>query len=73
MIFSIFDILYFKVTAFGIAEALDYLYFLRVKLNSWVSNDVVCFTFDALVCPVVVETPRDSSPGGYTSSPVREA
>ena len=44
------------------AAVLDYLYFLMVALNSWVSNYVECFTFEALVCPVVVDPPRDSPP-----------
>ena len=40
---------------------------------SLVGNDVACFTFEAIVCHVVVDVPRDLSPGGYTSPPVREA
>ena len=71
--FSISAIISFKVTAYDSADALASLSFLRVSLNYWVSNDVGCVTFDALVCPVSVDTPRDSSPCGYTLSPVREA
>ena len=41
------------------AAVLDYLYFLMVALNSWVSNYVECFNFEALVCPVVVDPTRD--------------
>ena len=73
IIFSISSILNFKVTASASAAALDYISFLRLAFNYWVSNDVSCFTFDALVCPVEVETLRESSPGGYALSPVREA
>ena len=53
IVLSISDILNFKVTASNSAAALDYIYFLRVALNYWVSNELSCFTFDALVCPVV--------------------
>ena len=44
----------------------------RVALKYWVSNYVAYFTVDTLVCPVVVESPRDSYPGGYTPQPVKE-
>ena len=37
------------------------------------SNDVACFNFDVLVCPIVVEAERDIYPGGYKSLPVIEA
>ena len=37
-VLSIYDILNFKVTASNSAAALDYIYFLRVALNYWVSN-----------------------------------
>ena len=63
----------FKATASTINSVLDYLSFLRVALNSWVSNYVDCFTFEAVVCPVAVDIPRDSPPGRYTLPLVREA
>ena len=66
IVFSIYAITTFKITAYTSADALDSISFLRVKFNSSVSIDVSCFTIDALVCPVEVETTRDSSPGGYT-------
>ena len=44
-----------------------------MALNYWVSIDVSCITFDALLCHAAVESPRDSSPGGYTPPPVKEA
>ena len=62
----------FKVTASDSAKALDYISFLRVALNYWVNIDVSYFTFDAIVCPVAVEAPRDSYPGRYTLPPVKE-
>ena len=37
-VLSISDILNLKVTASNSAAALDYIYFLRVALNYWVSN-----------------------------------
>ena len=67
IVLSISAIMNFKVTASSSDGALDSLYFLRVVFNYWVSIDVACFTFDALVCHVVVENPIDSSPGGYMS------
>ena len=62
-------ILNFRVSASSNADALDSLSFLRVALNYWVSNDVSFFTLDALVWPVVIEAPRDTSSVGYTSLP----
>ena len=73
IVFSISAILTCRVTNSASAAALDYISFLSVALSFWVINDVACFTFDDLVCPVAVETPRKSPPDGYTSSPVREA
>ena len=72
VVFSISAILDFKVTASGSADAMASISFLKVSLNSWVINDVACFTFDVIVFPAAVETPIDSSPGGYTSPPIRE-
>ena len=63
----------FKFTTSDSADTLGYLSFLRLALNYWVSIDVACFTFDGIVCPVAVETPRYSFPGGYTPPPVRES
>ena len=54
IVLSISDILNLKVTASNSAAALDYIYFLRMVLNYWVSNELSCFAFNALVCPVVV-------------------
>ena len=67
IVFSISDILNVRFSTSDNAYALASLYFLRVALNSWVSNDIACFTFDALVWPVAVEAPRDTSSGGCTS------
>ena len=57
----------FKFTTSDSADTLGYLSFLRLALNALVSIDVACFTFDSIVCPVSVEVPRESSPGGYKS------
>ena len=51
IVFSISAILNFRVSASASADALDYFSFLRVEFNSWISNDVSCFIFDALVWP----------------------
>ena len=72
IVFSISSIRTFRVTASVSADALAYLSFLRVALNYWVSDDMACFTFEALVCHVAVDTPRDSSPFGYIYPPVIE-
>ena len=60
------------VTSSARTAALSSTYLLRAALNYWVSNDVACSTFEALVIPVAVEYPRDSSPVGYTPIPVIE-
>ena len=39
----------FRVFASTSVDALDSLYLLMMDLNSLVSNDVACFTFDALM------------------------
>ena len=73
IIFSIYAIMTFKVTAFASADAFDSISFLKDAFNSWVSNDVACFNFDVLVCLFAAETQRDSSSYGYPLPPVREA
>ena len=70
IVFSISTIQDFKVTASASAATLASFYFLTVKLNYWVINDVIYFTFEAPVYPVAVYTLRDSSPVGYTLPPV---
>ena len=54
IVFSVYAIMDFKVTASSSSDSLASLYFFRVAFNSWVSNDVECFISDALVCPVSV-------------------
>ena len=61
IILSISAIKNFRVYSSDNADALAYIYFLSVALNSSMSYDVTCFTFDALVWHVVVEAPRDPS------------
>ena len=72
IVFSISHILNFRVSASANDDSLYYLSFLRVALNSWVSNYVACFNFNALVWPVAVEYLRDTSSGGYTPLPIKE-
>ena len=72
IIFCMYAIWTFKVTVSASTSALAYIYFLRVALNSWEINDVACFTFEVLVCPVACDTPRESSPVVYTPPPVIE-
>ena len=60
----------FKVTASASATALASNYLLSVALNYRAINDVACFTIEALLYPVTVDVPRDSSLGGYTLPPV---
>ena len=64
IVFSISAIINAKDKDSARAVVLDYLYFLMVALNSWVSNYVECFDFEAIVCPVVVDPTRDSPPSG---------
>ena len=73
IVFSISAILTFKVLTSDSSYALGSLYFFRLTFNYWVSIYVACFTFYVLVCPVAVETQRDSSPGDYTLPPVIES
>ena len=49
IIFSIYVILTFLVSSSEDSDSLDSLSFLRVALNSWVSDHIDFFTFDALV------------------------
>ena len=73
IVLSIYAIRDFKVTTSASADTLVSLSSLRVPLKYLVNNYVARFTFEALVCPIAVNAPRDSSPGVYTPPPVIEA
>ena len=73
IVLSISVILDFRVSASASSDALGSLSLLRVAFNYWVSNDISCFAFDALVWPVLVEALRNASPCGYTSPLFKEA
>ena len=54
VVFSISTIMTFRFSASVDSDLLAHLSFLMVSLNSWVSDNVACFTFDVLVWPVVI-------------------
>ena len=66
IVFAIYFIITFKISASASADALYSISLLGVALNSWLRIDIVYLIFDALVCLVSVESPRDSYPGVYT-------